>query len=241
MKKIYIFLLLWVGFVLPLCIQSCSTTETDVFGNGRFLYFERQVKRTTELSYEWVRVDTAVISITHYPGEEVIEHPFRVVLIGDTLQEELEYCVTIVDSLTDVKEGMVTYPEKLYFRKGVVMDSLWMTIHTDKVEKDKEFYITLRLIANENFGVGYRGYSDVKLRFNNKASRPDWWDDRVEEVYLGTWSEKKFETFVLATGLTSFDGMSAGEMRLYSLKMKEYVAENNVTEADGSPMIIPIY
>ena len=241
MRKIYIILLL-LGFALPMCMQSCSTTETDAFGNERFLYFERQVKRyVSELSYEWERVDTAVISVTHYPGEEVIEHPFRVVLIGDTLQEDQEYRVTIVDTLTSVKEGMVTYPEKLYFRKGMVMDTLWMTIHADKVEKNKEFYITLRLIANENFAVGYRGYSDVKLRFNNKASRPGGGDDRVIEVYLGPWSEKKFETFVLATGLTSFEGMAAGEMRLYSLRMKEYVAENNVTEADGSPMIIPIY
>ena len=241
MKKYSNLFLLLIGFVLSLGTQSCSTTETDVFGKERLLYFERQVKRPTDLSYEWMRVDTTVISVTHHPGEETIEHPFRVVLIGDTLQEDLEYKVIVVDTLTNAKEGMVTYPEKLYFRKGMVMDSLWMTIHTDEVEKDKEFYITLRLIENENFGVGYRGYSDVRLRFNNKASQPGWWDERVEEVYLGIWSEKKFETFVLATGLTSFEGMAAGEMRLYSLKMKEYVAAHSVTEADGSPMIIPIY
>ncbi len=241
MKKYTCLFLLLIGLVLPLCIQSCSTSETDVFGKERLLYFERQVKRPTDLSYEWVRVDTAVISVTHYPGEEKIEHPFRVVLIGDTLQEDAEYRVIVVDTLTNAREGMVTYPEKLYFRKGMVMDSLWMTIHTGEVEKDKEFYITLRLIANENFGIGYRGYSDVRLRFNNKASQPEWWDNRVEEVYLGAWSEKKFETFVLATGLTSFEGMAAGEMRFYSLKVKEYVGANNVTEDDGTPMMIPIY
>ena len=62
MKKYSNLFLLLIGFVLSLGIQSCSTTETDVFGKERLLYFERQVKRPTDLSYEWMRVDTTVIS-----------------------------------------------------------------------------------------------------------------------------------------------------------------------------------
>ena len=64
----------------------------------------------------------------------------------------------------------------------------------------------------------------MKLWFNNKNSKPDWWDARVVEVYLGEWSPEKFETLVIATnGITSFEGLFAGEMRRYSLMLKDYI------------------
>lgn len=243
MMKRYTFLfVLFFCYAFSLCMQSCDTEGTDAYGQDKFLYFERQVKRPSGTSYEWVRVDTAVISVAHYPNLEQIEHPFRVCLVGETLAADAEYKVTIVDSLTDMKEGMVTFPDKLIFKKGVIMDSLWLTIHSDKVTVDGEFYITLRVVENENFGVGYKGYTDVKLRFNNKNTKPDWWDARIVEVYLGEWSPEKFDALVIATGgITSFEGLFAGEMRLYSLMLKDYIEENGITEKDGEPMVVPIY
>lgn len=242
MMKRYILFVLFICCVGSMCMQSCDTEGTDSYGQERFLYFERLVKRPTETSYEWVRVDTAVISVAHYPNMEQIEHPFRICLVGDMLTADAEYKVTVVDTLTNMGEGMITFPEKLIFKKGVTADSLWLTIHSDKVPEGGEFYVTVRVVENENFGVGYKGYTDVKLWFNNKNSKPDWWDDRVVEVYLGEWSPEKFETLVIATnGITSFEGLFAGEMRRYSLMLKDYIEENGITEKNGDPMIVPVY
>lgn len=241
MMKRYIYLfILFVCFGSGLVIQSCDTLEAEAFGNENALYFERSVYNRAENVH--VRVDTAKLSITHYPGMEQIEHPFRILLIGDTLPEAREYKLEVVDSLTNIEDGIVTLPEKLLFEKGVVTDSLWITIHATKIPKDKEFYITFRLVANENFGVGYKGYTDVKLWVNNKQSQPSWWDSSIEKVFLGPWSPEKFEALVIATkGINSFEGLSATMKRVYALQLKDYIAKEGITEADGKPMVIPIY
>ncbi len=242
MRKYTFLFVLFTCYVCSLCIQSCSTEGTEGYGQERFLYIERQVKRGEGINWEWVRVDTAVVSIAHHPNTERIEYPFRVCLIGDTLSADAEYKMTIVDTLTSVGDGMVTLPDKFIFKKGVVSDSLWLTIHADKVPENGEFYITLRIVENENFGVGYKGYTDVKLWFNNMNTKPDWWDSRIVDVYLGEWSSEKFNTLVIATGgITSFEGLAASEMRLYSLMLKDYIEEKGVTEANGDPMVVPIY
>lgn len=232
-QKALFFVLVFAGL-----IQSCDTLKIDSYGNERALYFERYI---TE-GKGWKYVDTAVLSLINYPNRDLIMHPFRVCLIGDTLPEDVEYSVMVVDSLTTAREGMVTLPERIVFQKGRVIDSLWLTVHADRLGKNKEYYITYQLMANANFGVGYKGYTQVKLWFHNRSSQPLWWTQRVVDVYLGVWSAKKFETLIIATeGINSFEGLSASEMRYYSLLLKEYIRVNGITETDGSPMIVPIY
>lgn len=234
----HIGIMLVFALVLIGLVQSCDTMKVEPFGEERALYFEKRVY----VDNEWKTVDTAVIAITNYPGQEELRHPFRICLIGDVLPEDTEYSLVEVDSMTTARKGMVTLPERLVFRKGVVADSLWLTLHTTQVGVDEEYYITFRLVPDANFGAGLKGYQEVKLWFNNKQIIPLWWDKRVVQVYLGEWSPKKFETLVLATGgINSFEGLSASEMRRYALVLKDYIRANGTTEADGSPMIVPIY
>lgn len=232
-KQILFFCIGGIGLM-----QSCQTLDTDIFSEKRALFFEKRIM----IENEWKYIDTANISIPNYPGQSLLSYPFKICLIGDTLAEDTEYAVTQVDTLTTAPAGMVTLPEKLLFHHGITSDSLWLTIHTDQVPVDEEYYITFRLVANEHFQLGYKGYLDVKLWFNNKESQPLWWDEQIEKVYLGTWSPKKFETLVLATqGVTSFEDLSASEKRLYALQLKDYIELHGITEADGSPMNVPIY
>ena len=94
----------------------------------------------------------------------------------------------------------------------------------------------------ENFALGYVGYRDVKIRFNDKIVKPLWWTDDVVKGYLGEYSFEKFETIVLANeGFTTFDGLSGTEKRKIALNTKDYIALHGITEKDGSPMYIPIY
>lgn len=228
----------YVALLAGWLAQGCDGLKVEPFGEERALYFEKRIPDDNG----WKYVDTAEIAITNYPGQELIRHPFRVCLIGDTLAEDAGYEVVIVDSLTTAREGMVTLPGQFIFRRGMVIDSLWLTIHTNEVNEGERFCITFRLVANEVFGNGYKGYQEVKLWFNNIESKPLWWDQRIEEVYLGAWSARKFETLVIATGgINTFEGLSATEMRLYALKLQEYIRNNGITEADGSPMEVPIY
>ena len=49
-------------------------------------------------------------------------------------------------------------------------------------------YLTLRLVVYENCALGYVGYRDVKIRFNDKIVKPLWWTDDVVKGYLGEYS-----------------------------------------------------
>jgi len=183
----------------------------------------------------YVRRDTVNLSLTHYVGVNEVRYPFKILLVGDLLTEDTEYKVVRVDSLSTAKEGMVTLPDKLLFRKGVSADSLWVTIYKDKVEKNEEYCIAYQLVDNENFDAGYAGYTTVKVWFNNSVSKPLWWDEEIERVFLGKWSQEKFEALVLVTGILSFEGLSATEKRRYSLRLKEYIEDNDLS------MELPVY
>ena len=75
----------------------------------------------------------------------------------------------------------------------------------------------------------------VKVWFNNLIKAPLWWDKEVEDIFLGEWSQEKFEILVQVTGVFSFEGLSATEKRKYSLQLKEYIEENNLS------MTVPVY
>ncbi|MFR7877602.1 MAG: DUF4843 domain-containing protein [Butyricimonas paravirosa] len=49
---------------------------------------------------ERYRLDTVNYSFSHYVGVEDIEHQFKINLIGNLLEEDAEYKVIVVDSLT---------------------------------------------------------------------------------------------------------------------------------------------
>lgn len=225
----YVWCVLLVPFFL---LYGCNSEKVDYYNGKRALYFERE-QFVSSVGY--VRKDTVNLSLTHYAGVNEVRYPFKILLVGELLTEDTEYEVERVDSLSTAKEGMVGLPDKLLFKKGVSTDSLWVTIFKDKVPEDEEFCIAYQLVDNENFDAGYAGYTTVKVWFNNLVSKPLWWDEEVERVFLGEWSQEKFEALALVTGIFSFEGLSATEKRRYSLRLKEYVEENNLS------MELPVY
>lgn len=240
MNKTIIFLLLGFFLLVIGILQGCSTEEVESWKTERALYFERDVYNEEE--YKWERVDTALISIPNYFEQNEITHYFKINLLGDTLSVDTEYALIVVDSMSTAKEGMVTLPEKVVFHKGVVSDSLALTVHKDRVPEGEEYTITYRLVPNEHFMLGYKGYLQVTLRFNNRESCPSWWDTKIKDVYLGEWSSEKMEALYIATGgISSFENLGATERRYYALQLKHYIEENGITEKDGRPMIVPIY
>ena len=147
-----------------------------------------------------------------------------------------------MDSLTTALPVQYTLPEHPMFHEGQSTDVFSVVLRKTESLKDKEVYLTLRLVENENFALGYVGYRDVKIRFNDKIVKPLWWTDDVVKGYLGEYSFEKFETIVLANeGFTTFDGLSGTEKRKIALNTKDYIALHGITEKDGSPMYIPIY
>lgn len=228
----------WSFLAVLAVFQGCEKQEIDSYRSERFLFFERWNIPT---AIDRVRIDTAAYSFSDYVGENELVHPFVVKLIGDTLTEATEYKVIVVDTATTALAEQYALPDHLFFRKGAADDTLKVTLYKKASLKDKEVVLTLRLMGNDHFKVGYVGYSDVKIRFNDMQQKPAWWDEEVEVAYLGTYSFEKLKTIVAANeGFSTFDGLSGTERRKIAMKTKEYIQLKGITEINGEPMIIPV-
>lgn len=223
-----------------LLFQNCSHEDSFIYETGeQYLFFERY-KRISKT--ERVRIDTVFYSFTDYIGKTEITHFFKVGLIGDILAEDTEYKIIVVDSLTTAKPEQYNLPEHPIFHKGSAVDSLEVTIYKAPLENE-EVVLTLRLVENTNFGLGYNGYLDARIRFNDDDSKPPkWWNREVELAYLGVFSRTKLNTIKAANpDFTGFDGLNATQKRKIALNTKAYIAEHNVIDEDDKPMFIPMY
>lgn len=228
-----------LAVVTVFLFQSCDTREIESYDAGRALFFERW-KQVTVAQRE--RIDTVAYSFSHYVGKTELVHPFKINLIGGLLTEDTEYDVIVVDSLTTALPEQYSLPEPPVFHKGQASDVLNVTLYKKPSLQEKEVYLTLRLVATGNFGLGYVTYSDVKIRFNDKKVKPIWWTEEVETAYLGIYSYKKLETIIAANeGFITFEGLSGTEKRKIALNTKIYIADKKITEVDGSAMLIPMY
>ncbi len=235
---------IFIGIVaLSLTVMSCNESDTITFGDENYIYFDKYTPGTTD------RIDTVKYSFSYFPTEDKIVHHFKVSLIGHYLTEDKEYKIEVLDGededgvpYTTALSDHYEITETPIFRKDRVSDTLTVTLFKDKVKEGEEYYLTLRLVANENFGLGYYDYKDVKIRYNNADEKPLWWNAEITATIFGEYSKEKLHTIMLANpGFVSTEGMGLTEMRKIALKTKDYIAENNIKEADGTDMTMPIY
>lgn len=210
---------------------ACSEDELKKYDSEYYLFF------TTKNG-----VDTTKFSFTHFPLEEEHTVQFEINLIGDPLGEDTEYCLSVIDSLTTARKDQYKMPSPV-FRAGQTKDTLEVTlVKTDDLEDNVT--LVLALEANEHFQPGLAGMRQVKVTFNNTFSKPLWWKGKIQTLYLGTFSKKKFEEFVKYTNVSDLTDMDMSVVRMLSLKFKAYVEENNIMDKDDTtgkefPMVIP--
>ena len=72
---------------LMMLSQSCDKRDVFSYEADRALFFERWEQVGTN---KYVRLDTVQYSFSHYVGAEDLEHRFKVNLIGNLLEEDME-------------------------------------------------------------------------------------------------------------------------------------------------------
>lgn len=230
-----------VAFALVLlCIgTSCKQEDIPTYNSRNALWFE---KNGYNANNEQVRYDTVEISTTFFPGQTEYTHRFRVNLIGPLLTQPTAYRIAAIDTLSmESAKPYISMPEAPLFKPGAFADSLAVTILLDKIPENYRGYATYVLVENESFREGYSANQTIKIWVNNIPTKPLWWSKTIDQVYLGNYSREKYAAFILCTGLTSLEGFESLEMRKICRTFKKYVEEKGLTEADGSPMVIPIY
>lgn len=213
-----------------LIFWACSENKIESYSSVRYLSFSKPE----------VADSVTFLSFTHYPGETEKTIALEVTLAGDLLTEELSYIISIVADSTTADPKHYSVDSEQIFKADQVKDTLYVKLYRNGME-DKEATLFLRIVSNQNFEPGFRGYTDARIVFNDIATQPLWWDSDIETLFLGNWSARKYEELIKSSGLTDLSNMEYSYIRKVSLEFKEYIRENGITEADGSAMKLPVF
>lgn len=217
MKKICLAAALILGFT------ACEKDSLMRYDLGRYVNFSRTDEE-----------NATVFSFSHYPGYDSYTLSYDVQMTGDLPGEDLAYALA-VDAESTATAEMYELNLHPVLKKGEEKGSVEITLkNPGGILTDREVTLIVRIAPNENFQPGFEGYRTVRIDFNDKVSKPLWWNE-VVEIYLGGYDEVKFREFVKCTGVVSLDGVEETMIRFYALRFKEYIAEN------GLDIDIPAY
>lgn len=229
-------------FATAFLIGSCSKSDVGTFRSQDRIWFTQRVSANGD----WVYYNDLNRTFALYPGMTSLEVPFQVNLIGDPVDYDREFKVVTVDSLTTAVAAEYEISSSV-LRANQIVDTLWVTLHKSARLDNEEVKLTLYMVENENFTTGYSDKLLVKVTFSNKTAKPDWWTEEMTQVYLGDYSEEKFValfTFMTTEcgieDLNEITDMAPSALRKLLLRFRDYIADNNLTEANGSPIEIPI-
>lgn len=204
-----------IGVFLLLMFASCSTEGFKTYDGGNFLFFSKNFDQ-----------DSTMVSFFFHPGETELIIPLQVDLSGLPLSEAKEYRVVVVSEETTVH--VANYKLEGPFKFGVNRDtdSLYVKVIKSDDLDTKKLNLVIEILENENFTPGVSSHGKAKIVLTNIASKPDWWDSKIEKAYLGKYSDKKFQLFIQVTGVTDLTGRGASEITAWALALKYYLQKH---------------
>lgn len=238
--KAYIFI-----FVLLMSfLYSCNEEELAMNSNKvSYLYFGKDVTK-----------DSTIVSFFFYIDDQ-IEIPVELKISGKVPLEDIEYKL-VVDPSSTLAEKCYKLPEKMIWKANHTVDSVYITLINDEALKTANYTLILNVVDNGNFVPGEKIFSQAKLSVTDQPARPGWWEEnsRLEYNYLGPFTVKKFEAFIIATnGADLTDAVKDNEntdwdkVRRCALMLKRYIEQWNIDhpddqlmDEDGKPMIVPV-
>lgn len=235
MKK-YIFILSILSLALSACDKEGLTSYNP---DTHYLYIP-----------DAKDMNVTAVTFRHHPNVDHYDVLFDVHLAGLSLAEDKAFSVEVVADETTAAEEDYAVEKRQVFHAGVFKDKLKITLHKTAHLDEETVKVKVRLVPNETFGLAeYLGDTShtkaltASVTFNNKLSKPLWWDEVIVNEYLGKWTATKYERFIESCDgevldLTDYD---ADEIRLIGMKFADDIEANGWLDEDGLPMSIPIY
>lgn len=197
------------------------------------------------------RIDTAFFSFKHHLNVDEYKVRFLVKLNGPLLEEDKTFKVEVLEEKTTALPEDYTLATEQTFHAGVWEDSIYITLHRTPHLATDLVRLTIRLVPNDHFDVApYIGDTNfntisretitASISFCDMISKPEWWDERITNFYLGEYSDNKYRYFIISSGVTDLTGYSSTEIREMLIKFKDDISDNNWTESDGSLITIVI-
>ncbi|TCC94685.1 DUF4843 domain-containing protein [Pedobacter hiemivivus] len=211
-------------------ITSCKRNEIQPYNGDRYLQF---VDKYT---------DTIPVSFFLYPNKNEFQIKLPVKMVGIKTTENLSFSINVDAKATTAFPSLFNLDLKGTFKKGQARDTIIVNVFRQADLKGKETFLVLDLVANDNFKLGEVINRRRVLRITDKISKPVWWDATMTSTYLGTYSDKKFRTFVEVTGEGDLEIFSTEKRRDLMLEFKYYLIRMKdlgtpILEENGSDML----
>lgn len=236
MKTRYLKVLVVLGCT-AVFMASCGKSEIEPYESKAKLWFTQDYYAGTPVTKH--DANDVKRSFALFPGEKTLDIPFEINLIGDVAGNDRSYSVVVVDSLTTAVESEYKILSTT-FRAEHSVDTLWVQlVKTDRLTTT-EVKLSLQLVENDNFTIGYDKRVSASVTFNDITTPPDWWNENIELSYLGPFTKAKYEAFYAYYGSNEIDGLSSSDLRRIALGFRDYIDENKIKEADGQPMTVPV-
>lgn len=219
--------------VLAAGTLSCQEEQLPTFGEDHYLQF----KQESETVYRF--------SFATHPGETTYELEIPLLLVGHALTQSEPYEIEVVtegETVTTASSASYSLPASPSFAQGVFEDILTVTLkNNDELATEK--FLVLRIKGNSVFAPGPEGYRTAVISLTNRLARPAWWNDEMERLFLGTYSDIKYEQFILATGISDLTEATAAQIAAYVVQFVYYLREKDaagepVYEADGLTKVL---
>lgn len=223
MKLIYCVLILFLikGMV------GCNIDDIDVYQSDNYISFTNKEQ------------DTVIVSFFMLGNLSEYSWPIEVRYTGIPKETEQSFVVSVVEDKTTLKEGFFDLPDKLNFQPMNKLDTFYVHLTNYPELKEEKALLCLELEENAIFKLGDRNYRRIYLLVNDNVARPDWWTTRVENYFLGTYSDKKFRLLVEVVQPDLSDTSEAW-IRSWALEFKDWLDANPTEDENGDPMTVPV-
>lgn len=186
-------------------------------------------------------VDTTAVCFRFYALEEgadvkVAEVPIEVTVCGKVQCKDLEFTISIDETLSTLPKSQCVLPERCVIKNGQLIDTIYVKVKSSPDLEDKTKILALKVNPGGEVAEGIFVYSRAFVAVTDRLFKPDWWsfldlydgtESSVDWYYLGTYSEKKYEMFLeeLQKDNVVFDGKDRQVLRKYSLRLKYRLKE----------------
>ncbi|WEK37006.1 MAG: DUF4843 domain-containing protein [Candidatus Pseudobacter hemicellulosilyticus] len=221
--------------ILSLLLTNCKKQEMEFYESGRYVQFTAAV------------TDTLTLSFFFYAGKPSVDMSLPVRMVGQMPSGNLSYQLKVDPQVTTAQAKHYTIPGSFTFRQGLATDSAVITINNSAELAQQQVLLALEITATDDLIPGQTNYIRKIIKINDMVSKPAWWAGTIETGYLGVYTEKKYRTFMAATGVGALNEYSPALQRELILQFKYYLIEMRdagtpVLESDGTDMLstVPI-
>ncbi len=227
----YLFCILLLSIVV-----GCNKKNIEIWQGEHYVYFTEEEDKF--YGNEITSCDSINISFFFYKND-VIQYPLEVALTGQLLSEDTPFKVVADKGKTTLPESLYELPDFFYFRKGLIKDTIYVTLKNDSILKDKRYDLKLDIVEQGKILTHNGKNASRLLLISDIVEKPFWWvENPVEWYYLGEFSRKKYELFMEVTGAEALNLDDLSEARLLTLEFQHWLDKQNpkILEDNGNEM-----